>query len=61
MIMLNTVDARALLDLFNGKTPDRDQLTVLAGLHQKLRNHEGLIAQCEAARPKTQPFDKEPA
>lgn len=48
MIMLNTVDARALLDLFDGKVPDRDHLKTLAAIHVRLRNHEGLIAQCEA-------------
>lgn len=61
MIMLNTVDARALLDLFDGKVPNRDHLKTLEALRVRLRNHEGLIVQCEASvsRPAVQP--REPA
>jgi hypothetical protein len=49
MIMLNTVEARALLDILDGKVPDHAALQVQAALHRKLKNHEWLIEQCEAS------------
>lgn len=61
MIHLNTVEARAMLDLLDGKVPNGARLKTIEEIRQKLRNHEGLIAQCEASvsRPAIQP--KEPA
>jgi hypothetical protein len=61
MITLNTVESRAMLDLFDGKVPNGAHLKTLAAIKQKLRNHEGLIAQCEASVSRPAPTEKEPA